>query len=126
MIGSRGLWTATRTSSTPLVFLCAEDDDLDLVALVHAARTHGLESEVVPGIERCDDPLVQAFRTFKHSLFVVFVSPHLPHARALEAQALFDRGRAPTQRLMLTPLDPSSPRAVLQRIRERLERTDDP
>lgn len=117
---------ATRTSSTPLVFLCAEDDDLELVALVHCARAHGLESEVVPGVERCDDPLVQAFRMFKQSLFVVIESPHLGPARVEEARALFERGRTPTQHLMSTPLDLTAPEKVLERIRRRLERRDDP
>lgn len=112
--------------STSLVLLCAEDDDLDLVTLVHAARGRGIEPEVVPGIEGCDDPLVQAIRQFKPALFVVFESPHLEQARALEALALFERGRSADQQMILTRLEPHAPEPVLEEICLQLERLTSP
>lgn len=98
-----------------VVLLCAEDDDLELVRLVHLARQRGIELQVIPGVESRNEPFYQAFQKVKHGLFVVLRSDNLDHERALHIDFVFERMRLPTQVLMTQRLssDPDGAAVLL-------------
>ncbi len=102
-------------ASTGVVLLCAEDDDLELVRWVHAARMQGLAPEVVAGIERDDAPLLTALEQTEDALFVVLRSDNLGPERMREIKGNFARHRRVGQRLVALRLD-GSPDAAIERI----------
>jgi len=106
--------------SFQVVLLCAEEDDLELVELVHLGRLHGLELQVVCGVEDLDDPYIDAMEHTERVLFVMFLSDHLSQPRALELDALFERYRKPGQHMMALPLKLSDPQSTLLMIERRL------
>jgi len=101
-----------------LVLLCADEDDLELVSLVHHARERGIELQVVPGVESYDDAMVQAFRRFKHALFILLASPHLPQSRTFEGMQMFELGRQPGQHIAVCQLRPDEPEVMLAAIEQ--------
>ncbi len=101
-------------SSNSFVLLCAEDDDLELVRWVDVARAQGLAPEVVTGIERDDEPLVDALSDGDRGLFVVLRSDNLDAARLREIKTLFARHRHPHQRLTAIRLERAPQAAIAQ------------
>ncbi|MBX7080667.1 MAG: hypothetical protein K1X88_15830, partial [Nannocystaceae bacterium] len=101
-------------SSKSFVLLCAEDDDLELVRWVDVARAQGLAPEVVTGIERDDEPLVDALSDGERGLFVVLRSDNLDAARLREIKTLFARHRHPHQRLTAIRLERAPQAAIAQ------------
>lgn len=100
--------------SSSFVLLCAEDDDLELVRWVDVARSRGLAPEVVTGIERDDEPLVEALGDASRGLFVVLRSDNLEGERLREIKQLFARHRKPHQRLTALRLERSADAAIAQ------------
>jgi hypothetical protein len=98
--------------STGVVLLCAEDDDLELVRWVHAARNQGLQPEVVTGVERDDAPLLEAIEQTEDALFVVLRSENLGADRMRAIKATFARHHRPTQRLVALRLDGTAEAAI--------------
>ena len=99
--------------SVPVVLLCAEEDDLELVSFVHLARQRGLEPEVVTGIDADDQPLLDALSSNEAALFVALRSENLDQPRTLALKRLFARHAKRNQKLLALKLEPSrSPHAV--------------
>ena len=103
------------------VLLCAEDDDLELVELVHFGRQRDLEFEVVPGVEVDDDPMAQAVARNAEALFVVLRSEHLSRERALQLKHRFESLRKAGQHLLAIRLDPERTSDALDTIAARLK-----
>lgn len=89
-----------------MVVLCAEDDDLELVALAHGARQRGIEVEVHAGLDCEPERVIATAKRARASLLVVFHSEHVCLQRALEA-----KNKLQTQsggvRVVVFELDPS-------------------
>lgn len=100
--------------SSSFVLLCAEEDDLELVRWVDVARSRGLSPEVVTGVERDDEPLVEALGDASRGLFVVLRSDNLEGERLREIKQLFARHRKPHQRLTALRLERSADAAIAQ------------
>ncbi|MBK8236798.1 MAG: hypothetical protein IPK74_14700 [Deltaproteobacteria bacterium] len=100
--------------SSSFVLLCAEEDDLELVRWVDVARSRGLSPEVVTGVERDDEPLVEALGDASRGLFVVLRSENLEGERLREIKQLFARHRKPHQRLTALRLERSADAAIAQ------------
>jgi hypothetical protein len=98
--------------STAVVLLCAEEDDLELVRWVHAARGQGLAPEVVTGIERDDGPMLEAIAQTGEALFVVLRSDNLSAERMREIKTAFARHHRGAQRLVALRLDATAEAAV--------------
>jgi hypothetical protein len=98
--------------SAAVVLLCAEDDDLELVRWVHAARQQGLAPEVVTGIERDDGPLLEALQLTTDALFVVLRSDNLGADRMRAIKACFALHHGPAQKLVALRLDGTAEAAV--------------
>jgi hypothetical protein len=104
------------------VLLCAEDDDLELVALVHLGRLRGLDLEVRPGVEIDDAPLLGALRETPQALLVLVRSPHLTAERSRELEATFERVRTPDQDLFAIRFERRLAGECLEAIAKQLER----
>lgn len=98
--------------SAAVVLLCAEEDDLELVRWVHAARGQGLAPEVVTGIEHDDRPMLEALRQTEEALFVVLRSDNLSADRMRELKAAFAQHHGAKQRLVALRLDATAEAAV--------------
>ncbi|HWB78501.1 MAG TPA: hypothetical protein VG755_26235 [Nannocystaceae bacterium] len=105
--------------SAAVVLLCAEEDDLELVRWVHAARGQGLAPEVVTGIEHDDRPMLEALRQTEEALFVVLRSDNLSSDRMREIKAAFAQHHGSKQRLVALRLDATAEAAV-ERIAKQL------
>jgi hypothetical protein len=103
------------------VLLCAEDDDLDLVALVHLARLRGLDFEVRPGVEIDDAPLLGALDDTPHALLVLVRSEHLTADRARELENTFALARTEEQDLLAIRFERRRVGECLEEIAKRLE-----
>jgi hypothetical protein len=103
------------------VLLCAEDDDLDLVALVHLGRLRGLDFEVRPGVEIDDAPLLGALDETPQALLVLVRSQHLPAARVQELDRTFRRARSDEQDLVAIRFERRRVGECLEAISKRLE-----
>jgi hypothetical protein len=104
----------------PVVLLCAEDDDLDLVSFVHTARQRGLEPEVVTGVDENDRPLLEALAQNGAALFVALRSENLDQGRTLELKRLFARHAKNQQKLLALRLEPERAKHLVQTIARRL------
>lgn len=111
-------------SETQAVLLCAEDDDLELVQIVHLARQAGLELEVVAGVEVDDGPLTFSQRVTARGLFVILRSDNLSQERARELKSTFERNKNEQQHLLALRLDPAHPSKAVDAIRRRLDQLD--
>lgn len=87
--------------------MCTEEDDLDLVDLVHQARGRGLAIEIVTGIEDDDQAMLDVLDRTGARLFVLMHSDNLAAARALELEDAFEQIHRPGQKLVCLPLDPT-------------------
>src|SRR6187455_2703601 len=105
--------------STAVVLLCAEEDDLELVRWVHAARAQGLSPEVVTGIEHDDAPLLESMRLTTEALFVVLRSDNLGADRMREIKSCFATHRLPAQKLVALRLDGTA-EAAIERIAKQI------
>ena len=103
------------------VLLCAEDDDLDLVALVHLARLRGLDFEVRPGVEVDDAPLLGALDETPHALLVLVRSEHLTADRARQLENTFALARTDEQDLLAIRFERRRVGECLEEIAKRLE-----
>ena len=103
------------------MLLCAEDDDLELVSFVHEARKHGLEPEVVPGIEDTDGPLEDAMAANDAALFVVLRSDNLTGERMLALKRAFNKAKKPAQHLLALRLEPARAATAVRTIARRLQ-----
>ena len=103
------------------VLLCAEDDDLDLVSLVHVGRQRGLALEVRPGVENDDGPLLSALDDTPRALLVLIRSENLSAERALAIKSTFTLARTDEQDLLAVMFDPERVEAALEMIATRLE-----
>lgn len=103
------------------MLLCAEDDDLDLVALVHLARLRGLDFEVRPGIEIDDEPLIGALDETPRALLVVVRSEHLGPERVREIESTFALARTEDQDLISIHFERRRVGECLETIANRLE-----
>lgn len=65
------------------MLLCAEDDDLGLIEVVHLGRILGLDLEVIPGIEDDLPRVIKAARRRTQTLFAIVGSPNLSVERTL-------------------------------------------
>jgi hypothetical protein len=104
----------------PVVLLCAEDDDLDLVSFVHTARQRGLEPEVVTGVDDHDRPLLEALAQNGAALFVALRSENLDQSRTLELKRLFARHAKNQQKLLALRLEPERAKHLVRTIARRL------
>jgi hypothetical protein len=107
------------------VLLCAEDDDLELVELVHLGRQAGIELEVMPGVEADDGVLVESLTRCDASLFVVLRSYNLSSARALELKTVFETHRTDAQHLLALRLNQNRTDHALNIIERRLKQIGD-
>jgi hypothetical protein len=103
------------------VLLCAEEDDLELVALVHLGRQRGLALEVRPGVEVGDGPLLCALDDTPRALLVLIRSDNLPAQRALALKSTFALARTDEQDLLAVRFDPARVEAALEVIARKLE-----
>lgn len=108
----------------PVVLLCAEDDDLDLISFVHTARQRGLEPEVVTGVDDDDGPLLEAIAINGAALFVALRSDNLDQGRTLALKRLFARHAKKKQKLLALRLEPARAQHVVQTIARRLRAFD--
>jgi hypothetical protein len=104
----------------PVVLLCAEDDDLELISFVHEARQHGLEPEVVPGVETSDEPFLDAMSTNDAALFVVLRSDNLTAERILALKRAFSGAQKRGQHLLALRLEPERAATAVKTIARRL------
>jgi hypothetical protein len=104
----------------PVVLLCAEDDDLELISFVHEARQHGLEPEVVPGVETSDEPFLDAMSTNDAALFVVLRSDNLTAERILALKRAFSGTQKRGQHLLALRLEPERAATSVKTIARRL------
>jgi hypothetical protein len=104
----------------PVILLCAEDDDLELISFVHEARQHGLEPEVVPGVESGDRPLLEAMAANEAALFVVLRSDNLTGERTLALKRAFGGAQKKGQHLLALRLDPERAATAARTIGRRL------
>ncbi len=109
-------------ASQGVVLLCAEDDDLELVSWVHSARKHGITPEVVIGVERDDEPLIEALSDSGSRLFVVLRSENLPLPRVHELKAVFARHRQRGQELLALKLQPEEAEDAIVKIAAKIGR----
>jgi hypothetical protein len=109
-------------ASQGVVLLCAEDDDLELVSWVHNARKHGITPEVVIGVERDDEPLIEALSDPDSRLFVVLRSANLELARVHELKAVFARHRQRGQELLALRLQPEEAEDAIVKIAAKIGR----
>jgi hypothetical protein len=109
-------------ASQGVVLLCAEDDDLELVSWVHNARKHGITPEVVIGVERDDEPLIEALSDPDSRLFVVLRSANLELARVHELKAVFARHRQKGQELLALRLQPEEAEDAIVKIAAKIGR----
>lgn len=107
---------------TGVVLLCAEDDDLELVSWVHNARKHGITPEVVIGVERDDEPLIEALANAGPTLFVVLRSDNLDLRRMTELKSVFARHRKPGQELLALRLQPEEAEDAIVKIAAKIGR----
>ena len=107
---------------TGVVLLCAEEDDLELVSWVHNARKHGITPEVVTGVERDDEPLIEALADVDSRLFVVLRSENLDLKRMHELKAVFARHRRSGQELLALRLQPEEAEDAIVKIAARIGR----
>lgn len=105
-----------------VVLLCAEDDDLELVSWVHAARKHGITPEVVTGVEHDDEPFIAALSDAGSRLFVALRSENLPLARVHELKAVFARHRQHGQQLLALKLQPEEAEDAIVKIAAKIGR----
>ncbi len=103
------------------MLLCAEDDDLDLVALVHLARLRGLDMEVRPGVESDDSALLGALDETPRALLVIVQSEHLGPERAREIESTFALARTDDQDLIAIRFERRHVGECLESIAKRLE-----
>jgi len=104
------------------VLLCAEEDDLELVSWVHNARKHGITPEVVIGVERDDEPLIEALADADARLFVVLRSENLDLKRIHELKSVFARHRRHGQELLALRLQPEEAEDAIVKIAARIGR----
>lgn len=109
------------TGHRQAVLLCAEDDDLDLVALVHLGRLRGLDFEVRPGIEIDDAPLHGALDETPNALLVLVRSEHLSAERARSVKSTFGLARTDDQDLLAIRFEPKRVGECLETIARKLE-----
>jgi len=105
-----------------VVLLCAEDDDLELVSWVHIARKHGITPEVVTGVERDDEPLIEALAMTGSALFILLRSENLPLPRCKQLKAVFARHHHPGQDMLALRLQPEEAETAFEKIAVRLGR----
>jgi hypothetical protein len=105
-----------------VVLLCAEEDDLELVSWVHNARKHGITPEVVIGVERDDEPLIEALADVDARLFVVLRSENLDLKRIHELKSVFARHRRSGQELLALRLQPEEAEDAIIKIAARIGR----
>jgi hypothetical protein len=104
----------------PVVLLCAEEDDLELVSFVHLARQRGLEPEVVTGIDSDDRPLLEALSQNEAALFVALRSENLDQPRTLALKRLFARHAKQKQKLLALKLEPTRSQHAVRLVTRRL------
>jgi hypothetical protein len=103
------------------VLLCAEDDDLELIQVVHRGRQRGVELEVVPGVDLDDAPLREVLRSAQRVLFVVVRSNNLSLDRVKELKTVFASAKTAEHHLLALRLDPGRADASVDAIVRRLQ-----
>lgn len=98
--------TATPESLANVVFLCAEDDDVELLGIVQKARDKHLEVDVAAGVDRDVEALLGALPRRGVDAFMLFCSPRFPPADALGFRRQFE-ARFPGAQLIVVELDKS-------------------
>ncbi len=107
-----------------VVLLCAEDDDLALVGVVHLGRQLGLELEVVTDLECDDGPFLDAIDDCDRGLFAIVRSAHLCADRALQLKSTFAIARREELEIVTLRLT-RDPQETLTPVLRRLARIDD-
>lgn len=103
------------------VILCAEEDDLDLVELVHLGYQRGISFEVVPGVESSDAPLLETLDRVHRGLFILLRSENLDAERVLQVKARFEEHRGYNQHLLALRFDQSRAKEILAVVERRIE-----
>ncbi len=105
------------------MFLCAEDDDLALVGVVHLGRGAGLDIEVVTALEWDDGPFIDAIDACERGLFAIVRSKNLPADRALQLKSTFALARVEGLEI-ITLLLSRDPYETLKPLFKKLARLD--
>lgn len=98
--------SATPESLANVVFLCAEDDDVELLGIVQKARDKHVDVDVAPGVDRDAEALIAGLPRRGVDAFVLFCSPRFPPADALGFRRQFE-ARLPSSQLIVVELDKS-------------------
>ncbi|MBV1856834.1 MAG: hypothetical protein KUG77_00380 [Nannocystaceae bacterium] len=89
-----------------VVFLCAEDDDLELVSLVHRAGEERIGVEVLPGVDRDAELVLDGLDGIERDACVLFCSKDYPPSDALGFRQRF-QARYPDDELIVMEVDQS-------------------
>lgn len=87
-----------------IIFMCAEDDDLELVGIAEEARRHRVRVEVLPGVEHASHGYLAKLQTVAADAYALFCSPRFTPLAALEFRKQFE-SMLPGQRLLIMELD---------------------
>lgn len=102
-----------------VVFLCSEDDDLELVSLVHRAREERIGAEVLPGVDHDAGAILDELDGLERDACVLFCGKGFTPAEALGFRHEF-QARYPNEELLVLELDTSRTNQLVEAIVRRL------
>lgn len=102
-----------------MVFLCAEDDDLELVSVVHRAREERIAVEVLPGVDRDAEGILDSLDGLERDACVLFCSKGYAPSDALGFRQRF-QSRYPNDELVVMELDKTRVDALVELLVRRI------
>ncbi|MGH1343088.1 MAG: hypothetical protein ACRBN8_16130 [Nannocystales bacterium] len=102
-----------------VVFLCAEDDDLELVSVVHRAREERIAVEVLPGVDRDAEGILDSLDGLERDACVLFCSKGYAPSDALGFRQRF-QSRYPNDELVVMELDKTRVDALVELLVRRI------
>lgn len=102
-----------------VVFLCAEDDDLELVSVVHRAREERIGVEVLPGVDHDSDAILDSLAGLDWQACVLFCGKGFTPAQALGFRKEF-QARFPNDELLVMELDTARVESLVRALARRL------